>query len=297
MPATYHPFDRNTLIHFRLIFSVFLFPVYLFGLSQTQDLNFFNTLIIFVALHFFIYPASNLYNSYWDKDIGSIGGLKHPPPVTKKLYHASIWLDVSGILLVFIVHPLLGLFLLPYICASKVYSWPVIRLKKYPVIGWLTVILFQGAYTFFLVNYFSTTDITTEWWNEKNMLAMTLSSLLIGAYYPLTQIYQHEEDSKRGDFTISYKLGIKGTFIFTIVLFSLSIVLAYYYFTLYYAFTHFLTFTFCLLPAILYFLWWFSLCVKNPQFADFKHAMRMTMISSICLILAFSILLLLNNRK
>jgi 1,4-dihydroxy-2-naphthoate octaprenyltransferase len=39
-----------------------------------------------------------------------------------------------------------------YIGASKAYSYRGIRLKQYPVIGYLTVI-FPGAFTFWLVYY------------------------------------------------------------------------------------------------------------------------------------------------
>ena len=37
-----------------------------------------------------------------------------------------------------------------------------------------------------------------------------LSSLLLFGSYPMTQIYQHEEDARRGDKTLSLKLGIQG---------------------------------------------------------------------------------------
>ena len=37
-----------------------------------------NAALIFVILHILVYPASNGYNSYMDRDEGSIGGLKNP---------------------------------------------------------------------------------------------------------------------------------------------------------------------------------------------------------------------------
>ncbi|MDB5281229.1 MAG: 1,4-dihydroxy-2-naphthoate octaprenyltransferase, partial [Bacteroidota bacterium] len=73
-------FDRDTIIHLRIPFSLFLFPVFCFAVSQSPEINWVNTLVIFVALHFFIYPGSNVYNSYMDEDKGSIGGLEKPPP-------------------------------------------------------------------------------------------------------------------------------------------------------------------------------------------------------------------------
>ncbi len=48
-----------------------------------------------------------------------------------------------------------------------------------------------------------------------------LSSLWLMAAYPMTQIYQHEEDARRGDLTLSRLLGIQGTFIFTATAFLL----------------------------------------------------------------------------
>ncbi|NJK83733.1 MAG: ubiquinone biosynthesis protein UbiA, partial [Saprospiraceae bacterium] len=49
-----------------------------------------------------------------------------------------------------------------------------------------------------------------------------LSSLMLLGSYPMTQIYQHEEDAKRGDTTLSLKLGILGTFHFTAITFGLA---------------------------------------------------------------------------
>lgn len=280
-----NPFDRNTIIHLRLIFSIFLLPVYIFAVSQTPDLNLFNALAIFFILHFLIYPASNLYNSYYDKDSRSIGGLRNPPPVSKNLYTASIMLDLAAILAGCVISPLFSFFLIPYIGASKLYSWNKTRLKKYAIAGWLTVIIFQGAYTFFLVSYFSSPSI--HWWNAANVLAMLISSLFIGAYYPLTQIYQHEEDSERGDITISYKLGIKGTFVFTAILFAIAIICMYLYMEQIYPIESFYLFIILLSPALLYFFYWAQLTFRNPSNADFTHAMRMTWISSVCMSIAF----------
>jgi len=39
-----------------------------------------------------------------------------------------------------------------------------------------------------------------------------ITAFLLGVY-PLTQIYQHEEDARRGDLTISRLVGIRGTFV------------------------------------------------------------------------------------
>src|SRR5438105_2699566 len=97
-------FDRDTLLHLRFPFSFFLLPIFCFAISQSASIHTMNAWIIFFALHFFIYPGSNSYNSYMDEDKGSIGGLKNPPPVTKKLYYVSMIFDFTGLMLCFFIH-------------------------------------------------------------------------------------------------------------------------------------------------------------------------------------------------
>ncbi len=286
---------KNILLHLRLPFSYFLLPVFIFGIAQSKHIDIFNSVILFITLHFLIYPASNAYNSYMDKDVGSIGGLKNPPPVSKGVYLASIVLDVVGLLMSLLINIKMLLLILVYISVSKAYSWGKIRLKKYSIIGWLSVIIFQGGYTFLLVSMASENNFTLSWFNFQKIEGIVLSTMLIGAYYPLTQIYQHDEDSQRGDFTISYRLGIQGTFIFSVIMFLISFVIAYHYFNKYFDSFQFYIFGLCLTPAIIYFLYWFIKAIKNKKAADFTHTMRMTFLSSTCLLIAFMILFYLNH--
>ena len=230
-----------------------------------------------------------------DKDTGSIGALRNPPMVSNGVYFTSIILDIAGILMMMMINFKMAFLMIAYVCVSKAYSWRKIRLKKYPFIGWLAVVVFQGAYTFLLVSMAAENNFSSDWLTFQKIEGMILSSLLIGAYYPLTQIYQHEEDSKRGDYTISYRLGIPGTFIFSAALFLISFVESFHYFKYYFSINHFYIFGSCLLPAIIYFLTWFIRTIKNRDEADFTHTMRMTFFSSTCLIVGFTILFYLNH--
>ena len=289
-------FDKDTILHLRIPFSLYLLPVFCFGFSQAMYVSWTSFVIVFIILHFFIYPGSNVYNSYMDKDTGSIGGLEAPPPVTPKLYHASIWLDATGVLLSFLIGWKFALIILLYIGISKAYSWHGIRLKKYPVLSWIIVSAFQGGYTYMLVNMSVTSNISFQWMTSKNLLAFMIASLLVGGFYPLTQVYQHEEDSSRGDRTISYVLGVRGTFIFSAVLFITAAAMMLYYFTSYYSIDHFYIFITCLAPVFLYFIWWFGKVLKNKRNADFKSTMRINKISALCMISCFCILAFLNSR-
>src|SRR5262249_24076102 len=141
--------SKSTLLHLRFPFSFFLLPVYLFAVCISPNVSGENLLWSFVIIHLLLYPASNGYNSYFDKDEKSIGGLKNPPPVKKDLYYTSLIMDGAAIVLALVfVSKEFAVMLLIYGLASKAYSHPSIRLKKYAIAGWLTVVFFQGIFTF-----------------------------------------------------------------------------------------------------------------------------------------------------
>jgi 1,4-dihydroxy-2-naphthoate octaprenyltransferase len=289
--------DRDTWLHLRIPFSFFLFPVFFFAVSQANDIDLKNTVLIFIILHLFIYPASNAYNSFMDKDTGSIGGLRKPPPVTQKLYYASIVLDAIGLMLSFFISWQMFFIVVLYVCVSKAYSWKKIRLKKYGILGWFVVALFQGGYTFFLVNMAVENNFTGSWFSYPHGMCMLIASMLIGGFYPLTQIYQHEEDARHGDLTISYRLGINGTFIFSGLFFFLACTAAYFYFIHFYILIYFFVFIICLLPVALYYLYWFHKAFYDQSFADFTHTMRMIFLSSMCMIICFTVIFFMNHKN
>ncbi|MGK2860391.1 MAG: UbiA family prenyltransferase [Chitinophagaceae bacterium] len=248
-------------------------------------------MLVFIILHLLIYPASNGYNSYMDKDSESIGGLEKPPPPSRQLYLTTIILDITAVILGFLVDPLFG-FLMPlYIGASKAYSYRRIRLKKYPVIGYLTVIVFQGALTFALVYYGSNRFPSLEIpWQ-----GMVISALLIGGFYPLTQIYQHKQDLEDGVVTISYKLGYKGTFIFCAILYLFAWIMMAQFFINKKEEDKLLLVSIFFLPVIVYFIRWFLAVRKNYDAANFKNTMKMNWIAAFCTNTAFIILLTWKN--
>lgn len=286
--------DKNTLLHLRVPFSFYLLPVFIFGISQALNIHAINLLIVLIAQHLFIYPGSNLYNSYMDKDTGSIGGLEHPPPVNKGMYYVSIIVDIAGLALCAFTGWRNVLVMAGYIGFSKAYSWYGIRLKKYPYLGWLSVMFFQGGYTYMQANMAAENMVSLSWFTPKNLECFLFASLIIGGSYPLTQIYQHEEDGERGDYTISYKLGIMGTFVFTSIFFSAGALVALHYFTKYYSLNHFLVFLGCLTPVVIYFTSWVLKSMKDPTKADYKHTMLMNKISAWCMVICFLIITVMN---
>ncbi|HEX7902946.1 MAG TPA: UbiA family prenyltransferase [Chitinophagaceae bacterium] len=243
--------------------------------------------LIFIILHLLIYPASNGYNSYMDRDTESIGGLEKPPPPSRQLFYTTIVLDIAGIVLSLLINPLFAALMPIYIGASKAYSYRRIRLKKYPIIGYLTVILFQGAFTFWLVWYGS---------NMKPSLhvpwqGMLICMLLIGGFYPLTQIYQHRQDLRDGVETISYKLGYTGTFVFCAIVYAMAWVIMAQFFIHKKELDKLLVISIFFIPIIVYFIKWFKQVKKDNKAANFANTMRMNWLAAGCTNIAFLILL------
>jgi len=288
-------FDKNTVKHLRLPFSYNLMPVFLFALSQSVNFNWTNTLIAFIILHVFIYPSSNGYNSYQDKDETSIGGLKNPPKVTENLFYATLLLDIVGVLCALLVSINFSVLVLLYVLISRAYSYRKLRLKKYAIIGFLTVFLFQGAFTYLMVSS-AVTDFSFEnYFTLNNVICMCVASLFIGSVYPLTQIYQHDADKKDGVTTISYKLGYLGTFAFSSLMFGLATGLLFYYFDKKEQLTALFLFLTLMVPVVVRLLIWFNKVRKDSTHANFENTMSMNLMASTCMNCYFLILILNTN--
>ena len=282
---------RSTIQLLRFHFSLFLLPVYLFALSQLDKIDRVDAVIVFFILHVLVYPSSNGYNSYMDRDETPIGGLSKPLRPTKQLFYVTIIMDIISVGFSLVISIYFAAGVLLYILASRAYSYRGIRLKKFPVTGYVIVIIFQGAVTFFLSYHGSSVDKTL---NIPFWPALA-SSLLIGGYYPLTQIYQHEDDLKDGVVTISYKLGKKGTFVFCGIVFALATAAMFFTFEERGQLQFFFIFAVCMLPMIFFFMQWMTKTWKDPSKADFKNSLRMNLLASGCTTICFLILIILKG--
>ncbi len=281
---------RSTWVHLRFLYSLYLLPVFLFALSSVPIWKGMQTLGVFLILHLFIYPASNGYNSYFDKDEGSIGGVKTPPKVDKTLLYAAWFLDIIGTFWGFLIRWEFGAGILLYGIFSKLYSHPKIRLKSKPFLSFLVVFFFQGAFIYYLTIVAVSGQTLDVSFLKEGALGALFSSLMVGSMYVITQIYQHKEDQLRGDITLSALLGLKGSFFFSGSCFLGGSLVLYWHFihqpTFWFSF---LAFT---LPLVSYFLYWFFKVWQSGAEANFKNTMRMSTLSFLCLSAYFLFLIL-----
>jgi 1,4-dihydroxy-2-naphthoate octaprenyltransferase len=266
----------------------------MFALSQADTINWLNTLLAFIILHLLVFPSSNGYNSYQDKDETSIGGLKNPPTVTRNLYYTTLIFDLLALALGMLISPVFSALILLFIIMSRAYSYRGLRFKKYPVLAFLIVFVFQGGFIYLVSSLAITGKPLAEFFNVSDILCMLISSMFIGSVYPLTQIYQHESDKQDGVISLSYKLGYSGTFIFSGILFATGAILMTYYFWS----NKMLMAIWLFLPFILIMgsrmSVWYKKVRKDTRQANFRNTMSMNLISSASMNTYFLILVFIN---
>jgi 1,4-dihydroxy-2-naphthoate octaprenyltransferase len=121
---------------------------------------------------------------------------------------------------------------------------------------------------------------------------MAACTFQIAGVYPLTQIYQHEQDLADGVTTISYKLGYRGTFVFSGLMFGLCNVCYFMYFNRINQLNSFFTIQLFFVPIVAFFVYWLLQVWKNTANANFKNTMYMNLIAAVCMNVCFIVLLL-----
>jgi 4-hydroxybenzoate polyprenyltransferase len=143
-------------------------------------------------------------NSAFDRDEGDVAYLHHPPPPPAHLARFGFGLMLIG---------LAGSLLLPIgyrlayaacLTLSVLYSVPPFRLKAVPGADWVINMVGFGTLTPYAGWAATGLPLTTE-----GRLILLGFCPLFAALYPLTQIYQFEEDARRGDRTLARALGIR----------------------------------------------------------------------------------------
>jgi 4-hydroxybenzoate polyprenyltransferase len=197
---------RSFLMHLRLpyMFGVLSAP-YLVAHLFVQQPNWFHFFIVFLTVHTFLFGGATAFNSYWDKDEGPVGGLKNPPKMNDWMRWASLALMLSGWLLLLneslLFHVLYGISFFLF----WVYSSPIGRWKGHPWLSLLTIGVSTGSNSFLMA--LLALGLEPE---QPHFLASLGVACMLTAMYPVSQIFQLEEDEARGDITFALKYGFRG---------------------------------------------------------------------------------------
>jgi len=143
-------------------------------------------------------------NSAFDRDEGDIGYLKAPPPVPRHLALVSFLLMAAGQLLAFRLPRGYALAYAACFVMSLLYSVPPIRLKAVAGLDWIINMIGFGTLTPYAG--YAATGRPVE---PAHALVLLAFMPLFASLYPLTQLYQFEEDQRRGDRTLALILGMR----------------------------------------------------------------------------------------
>jgi 4-hydroxybenzoate polyprenyltransferase len=207
-------------IHLRLHFQILLAPIFLWGFflaGAKPNLTFW---IAFVAFHFCLYGGTTAFNSYYDRDEGPIGGLEKPPPVVSALLPFSLILQGIGALLAALVNPPFLVIYLIIFAMGAAYSHPRTRWKGRPLGGLATVALGQGVLASLGGWVVANPDLSAI--DPLHWMGLIAASAITVGFYPLTQIYQIDEDLARGDLTFAAWVGPRGSFLYAILVLSVA---------------------------------------------------------------------------
>jgi lycopene elongase/hydratase (dihydrobisanhydrobacterioruberin-forming) len=142
-------------------------------------------------------------NSAFDRDEGDIAYLRNPPPPPPGLAAFSVGLMAAGQVAALALPPLFGALYGICFVLSVLYSVPPLRLKAVAGADWLINMVGFGTLT-----------PLAGWASTGRPVDSVTGVVLLGfcplfaALYPLTQLYQLEEDSRRGDRTLALMLGV-----------------------------------------------------------------------------------------
>ncbi len=174
----------------------------------------------FLVIHLLLFGGATVYNSYWDRDEGPIGGLRHPPPLAHWTRPASILLQFTGLILSIPAGPVYLLFYLISMLLFWLYSHPVYRWKGHPVLSLIAIGVSTGTNP--LVFGFLSAGSS---WDPVILIPAVGVAFVMLSLYPVSQVYQLSEDERRGDRTFAVAFGRRAVYHFFLLSYVTGIIL------------------------------------------------------------------------
>ncbi len=162
-------------------------------------------LVIWVV---FLNGGTLAINSVFDKDEGDIGYLNSPPALPRYLLQFSWGLLAAGQALAFLLP--VGFRVAYAICfvLSILYSVPPFRFKAVAGVDWVI-----NMWGFGTLTPYAAWAATGRPLDIGHGLVLLAFCPLFAGLYPLTQLYQFDEDRRRGDRTLALILGMRASLV------------------------------------------------------------------------------------
>lgn len=196
---------KHFLIHLRLHYQFFILSGgYLLGGLLANEMQAADFWLQFLNVHVLLFGGATVFNSYWDKDEGPIGGLKRPPKLAHWTRNASIGLMAIGwawsIPYGWFYSAVYALSLLLF----WLYSTPLARWKGNPKLSLLAIGVSTGTNSVFL-GYLAAGGVL----KPSVLFGAAGAGLILLSLYPVSQVFQADEDKDRGDVTFYVAYGLQ----------------------------------------------------------------------------------------
>ena len=179
------------------------------GIHQAGDFLFH-----FLVIHLLLFGGATVYNSFWDKDDGPVGGLQNPPELAGWTRPASMVLQYLGLILSIPMGITYIAFYLMSMLLFWMYSHPSMRWKGHPWLSMVAIGISTGINSVIFGFLAAGSPFTFH------MLIPALGvALIMLSVYPISQIYQIREDRRRGDRTFVAAYGPKSVHSFFLTAF------------------------------------------------------------------------------
>ncbi len=277
---------NDFLLHLRLNYNFFILsaPFFLGAVFVPKITSVPLFLVSFILVYIFLFGGTNVYNSYFDKDEGPIGGLEHPPKVERWMYYIAWIIQIIGLIISTILMRLFGLIFIFSILLFWIYSSPTLRFKGKPLLSFLVI----GIGTVFNTTILGYIMAGGTGLPTNLVISAIGASFLILSMYPVSQAYQIDEDKKRGDTTFAVKYGIKGIKINYATLFILGIILLSYSFL----FNYILATVIFIAGTLAHILIWLKIKKISGEQSEYKEIMRLKYFGGMVFTLAMIFILL-----
>lgn len=220
------------ITHMRLKYQVIILSgSYLAGGFFSAQANLELFILHYLVFVIIMNAAITVYNSFWDKDTGPVGGIYAPPNLSLWMLYASLLLKLTALLIAITTLGLFGgILYLTIIILSLLYSSPHIRWKNNPLLSLFIIFTGSGIISF-LTGYLAYGNSN---FNVTLISAALGTSFFVISLYPLSQSYQIPQDIKNKTISLAYVLKKKGNLIYYLITTAVGTILLGYSLTLNY---------------------------------------------------------------
>lgn len=210
------------IIHLRWHYQLFILSSgYLLGGYISGVTHWPEFLLQFLNVHLLLFGGATAFNSFWDKDNGPIGGVKNPPKMHRWMRHASFGLQLIGLIIAVESGWLFAFVYALSMLFFWLYSTPHFRWKADPRRSLVAIGISTGTNTVLLGCLAAGGKLS----NIPVWFATFGCSLMILSLYPVSQLFQTDEDYARGDETFAVKYGTDGVISFFKATFGIGLIL------------------------------------------------------------------------